>query len=370
MCYRAPMTRLVEKILTEAPPESGVSVLFERSPVATLLLATNGAVVMANPAAHRLLRCAPDRLVGASAALFFPELWRGASRSSVEVNDEDPPRRMMARRPDGTLFPARLRIVQVDSDRGLEFLATIDDLTEFEAALTESAAAVAAANKEFETFIDVAAHDLRAPLRILTGFTDALDDECAQMLNDEGRSFLKEILISGRRMEGIIDGLLALARSARCEMGCESLDLSTLVDLVLYELRHGELERSAECHVEPNMNGWGDVRLMMTVLRNLIGNAWKFTGRTPSAIIRVYTEQRDGKTWYCVTDNGAGFDMAHAGRLFKPFTRLHRQDEFPGHGIGLATVQRIVQRHAGEVEVQAAVGEGATVRFTLAPRPE
>jgi PAS domain S-box-containing protein len=370
MCYRAPMTRLVEKILTDTPPESGAALLFDRSPVATLLLGANGSVVMANAAAHRLLRCASDRLVGASAALMFPELWRGAGRSSVEVNDDDPPRRMIARRPDGTTFAARLRIVQVSSEDGLQFLMTVEDLTEFERSLDESAAAVTAANREFETFIDVAAHDLRAPLRILTGFTDALDDECAQLLNDEGRSFLKEILVSGRRMEGIIDGLLGLARAARCEMNCESLDLSTLVELVFYELRHGETARSAECHVDADVNGWGDVRLMMTVLRNLIGNAWKFTGRTPDAVIRVHTEQRDGKTWYCVTDNGAGFDMAHAGRLFKPFTRLHRQDEFPGHGIGLATVQRIVQRHGGELAAHGEVGQGATIRFTLAARPD
>jgi signal transduction histidine kinase len=365
------MTNLVEKILTGVPEVSGADALFERSPVATLLLGVNGAVLEANAAAHRLLRCAPGRLQGASAALLFPELWRGTARVSEDVGDEDLPRRVMTRRFDGTSFAGQLRIVQLEGRGGIEFLATLEDMSAIEAELAARAAAVSAANKEFETFIDVAAHDLRSPLRILTGFTEALDDECKSMLNEEGRTFLKEIITASSRMEGIIDGLLALARSARAEMACEVLDLTTLVDLVLYELRHSESERPVECEVEAGLGAWGDVRLMMTVLRNVLGNAWKFTGRTTTpAKIRVYSEQRHGKLWFCVTDNGAGFDMAHADRLFKPFTRLHRQDEFPGHGIGLATVHRIVSRHGGTVEAEAAVGQGATVRFTLAPRPD
>jgi PAS domain S-box-containing protein len=367
------MTNLVEKILIGAPEVSGTDALFERSPVATLLLGFNGAVLKANAAAHRLLSCAPGRLEGASAALLFPELWRGTARVSEDVGDGDPPRRVMTRRFDGTSFAAQLRISQLDGGDGadgIEFLATLEDLTAIEAELAARAAAVTAANKEFETFIDVAAHDLRSPLRILTGFTEALDDECAALLNEEGRTFLKEIITASGRMEGIIDGLLALARSARAEMACEVLDLTTLADLVFYELRHGEAERPVECEVEAGLSGWGDVRLMMTVLRNVLGNAWKFTARTTPAKIRLYSERRRDALWYCVTDNGAGFDMTHADRLFKPFTRLHRQDEFPGHGIGLATVHRIVTRHGGQVEAEAAVGQGATVRFTLAPRPE
>jgi signal transduction histidine kinase len=364
------MTKLVEKIRSGAPDVSGPDAWFERSPVATLLLATNGAVVLANASAHRLLRYPPGRLEGASAALIFPELWSGGARVSADVGDEDPPRRVMTRCFNGSTFAGRLRIVQLEGSGGTDFLATVEDLTEFETELATHVAAVSAANKEFENFVDVAAHDLRAPLRILTGFTDALDDECSAMLNEEGRTFLKEITNASGRMEGIIDGLLALARSSRAEMACEVLDLTTLVELVFYELRHGETERLVECRVDADLSGWGDVRLMMTVLRNLLGNAWKFTGRTVPAEIRFHSELREGRPWFCVTDNGAGFDMAHADRLFKPFTRLHRQDEFPGHGIGLATVHRIVTRHGGQVEAEAAVGRGTTVRFTLAPRPD
>jgi signal transduction histidine kinase len=364
------MTNLVEKILIGAPEVFGRDALFEHSPIATLLLGANGTVLKANAAAHRLLRCAPGRLQGASAALLFPELWHGAARVSEDVGDGDSPRRVMTRRFDDSSFAGQLRITQLEGPGGIEFLATLEDLTAVETELAARTAAVSAANKDFETFIDVAAHDLRAPLRILTGFTEALDDECRAMINDEGRTFLKEIITASRRMEGIIDGLLALARSARAEMACEVLDLTTLADLVFYELRHSDTERPVECKVDAGLSAWGDVRLMMTVLRNVLGNAWKFTGRTSPAEIRVYSEERRGHRWFCVTDNGAGFDMAHADRLFKPFTRLHRQDEFPGHGIGLATVHRIVSRHGGQVEAEAAVGQGATVRFTLAPQPD
>jgi signal transduction histidine kinase len=279
-------------------------------------------------------------------------------------------RRLPARRLDGTTFPAQVRVAAIGEGNGRALLMTVDDMTEFDAALAQRDAAVATANKEFESFIDVAAHDLRAPLRILSGFADALDDECGATLNEEGRGFLDEILKASDRMEGLIDGLLALARSGRAEMHCEKVDLTTLIDLVLYELRHAAAERAVECEVEAGLTVWADVRLVTTVLRNVLGNAWKYTMRNEQPRIRCHSEQRDGRTWICVTDNGAGFDMAHAQRLFKPFTRLHRQDEFPGHGLGLATVHRIVQRHGGEVSAEAVVDRGAAVRFWLPDSPD
>jgi signal transduction histidine kinase len=360
-----------EKILSEpAAARDAALSYFESLPVPALLLASNGAIVAANAASHALLGAAPGELAGRSAALHFPELWSGSARSSAELADSDPPRRVTARRADASSFPARLRFANVAALGAAHFMVSIEDLGDFERQLGERAAEVVAANSEFEKFIDVAAHDLRAPLRILTGFADALDDETSGSLSEDAATFLKEIRTAGARMEGIIDGLLSLARSGRAQMHCESLDLTTLVELVYYELRHSGTPREVECRVAPDLSGWGDVRLMMTALRAIIGNAWKFTGRTPAASIRFHAEEREGRTWFCVTDNGAGFDMAHATRLFKPFTRLHRQDEFPGHGMGLATAQVIVRRHGGHIEADAAPGAGATIRFCLAPRPD
>jgi signal transduction histidine kinase len=189
-------------------------------------------------------------------------------------------------------------------------------------------------------------------------------------MNEDGRGFLKEILKASDRMEGLIDGLLTLSRAGRAEMTCENLDLSTLIELVSFELRHEQPEREVDFQGEAGMSVWGDVRLMMTVLRTLLGNAWKYTGHTEKPVVRCHTEERDGHRWVCVSDNGAGFDMAHADRLFKPFTRLHRQDEFMGFGLGLATVHCIVKRHGGEIRAQAAVGKGATIRFRLKGPPD
>lgn len=355
------MTHLVERILSEpgAAPDPALA-YFERLPVAALLLAADGHIVAANAAAHALFGATPGDLTGRAGALYCFET----------PAEPESPRRVNAQRVDGSTFPARLRVAAIAGHARANRMVIVEDLSEFERELAVRAAEVVAANREFEKFIDVAAHDLRAPLRILSGFANALEDETHGMLNEDAASFMKEIRTSSARMEGIIDGLLMLARSTRAEMSCESLDLTTLAELVCFELRHSGSARDVTWQIAPDLNAWGDVRLMMTVLRALIGNAWKFTGRTTGASIRFYPEVRDGRTWFCVSDNGAGFDMAHAERLFKPFTRLHRQDEFPGHGMGLATAEVIVRRHGGGIEAEATPGVGATIRFWLGPRPE
>jgi len=353
------MTTLVEKILTGLVPDTGgAGELFDLHPAPSLLLERSGVITAANNAALRLFRCDSRVLVGGAMVTFFPEL----GRTIAEVRGPASHARVAVRRSDASNFIARVHLAPLAEDPYATLLVTLEDLTDFEDA-------IAANNKELESFMSVAGHDLRGPLRILKGFADALEDECGAVLNEEGRGFLKEILKASDRMDGLIDGLLTLSRAGRTEMSCESLDLSTLVELVAYELRHGKVDREVDFKGEAGMMVWGDVRLMMTVLRTLLGNAWKYTSHTASPSVRCYSEERDGKRWICVADNGAGFDMAHADRLFKPFTRLHRQDEFMGYGLGLATVHRIVKRHGGEIEAEAKVGAGTTIRFWLQPSP-
>ena len=353
------MTNLAEKNVAERLLTSVTrNPLFIRHPVPSLLFDRAGMVIEANESARSLFRCEAPALEGAPMLGLFPEL-AGLLGANSQVSDL---RQVAVRRPDGSNFIARVQIVAPGGSTDAPLLATIEDTTEYEQELS-------AANKEFEAFTSAAGHDLRGPLRILKGFAEALDDECGSVLNEEGKSFLQEILKASDRMEGLIDGLLALSRASRMEMACEKLDLTTLVEIVAYDLRHGKTAREVDCTVEPNVNGWGDVRLITQALRILLGNAWKYTSRTNTGKIRFHTEIRDGRTWYCVTDNGAGFDMTHASRLFQPFIRLHRQDEFPGYGIGLATVQRIVKRHGGEIEAESAVNEGTTIRFWLPPIP-
>ena len=176
--------------------------------------------------------------------------------------------------------------------------------------------------------MSVAGHDLRGPLRILKDSPTRSRTNAGRSLNEEGRAFLKEILKASDRMDGLIDGLLTLSRAGRAEISCESLDLGTLVELVHYELRHGTGRSRRGLRVRAGIYAWGDVRLMMTILRTLIGNAWKYTSRRRGR--RALHTESATATLVCVTDNGAGFDMGQADRLFQPFTRLHRQDEFAG----------------------------------------
>jgi light-regulated signal transduction histidine kinase (bacteriophytochrome) len=310
--------------------------LFELHPAPSLLFGRDGVLVQANAALQQLLRASGRSLDGTRLAEFFPEV-------ATQLADLRAPvclPRVAVRRPDGSNFIARVQAVP-DSWHGLS-LGMVEDLTEREQEL-------AAANKEFEALTSAAGHDLRGPLRILKGFAEALDDECGAVLNEEGKTFLKEIFKASDRMDGLIDGLLTFSRAGRAELSCENLDVGTLAELVHYDLRHAATAHTVAFDMQPGISAWGD--------------------RKPQAAVRLYTEQREGLTWICVSDNGAGFDMNQAARLFRPFTRLHRQDEFAGHGMGLATVSRIVQRHGGRIEAEGAVGEGATVRFWL-PRPE
>jgi light-regulated signal transduction histidine kinase (bacteriophytochrome) len=331
--------------------------LFELHPAASLLYGRNGVIVQANGALQQQLRAHGNSLDGARLVEFFPEV----ATQLAELRTPLCLRRVAVRRPDGSNFIARVQALP-DAWHGLS-LACVEDLSEHEQEL-------AAANKEFESLTSAAGHDLRGPLRILKGFAEALDDECGAVLNEEGKTFLKEIVKASDRMEGLIDGLLTFSRAGRAELSCENLDVGTLVELVHYDLRHTDTERSVRFDMQPGITAWGDVRQMMTILRTLLGNAWKYTSRTSQPAVRFYTEEREGLTWICVSDNGAGFDINQTGRLFRPFTRLHRQDEFAGHGMGLATVSRIVQRHGGRIEAEGMVGQGATVRFWLPRAPD
>jgi signal transduction histidine kinase len=346
------MTNLAANIFEAEVETCGASPLFERHPAPSLLFTRDGLIAHVNAAARRILYAHDADLAGTPLANICPGLAAPFEGGRIAV-----------RRIDGSLFNARVQVTPAGGQGDSLLLACIEDLSDLEREIDS-------ANREFEALTSAAGHDLRGPLRILKGFTEALEDECGAMLNDEGRKLLQEIIHAGDRMEGLVDGLLAYSRAGRSEMSRENLDLTTLIELVFYELRHGQDERHVDCHAEPGLNAWGDVRLMMTVLRNVIGNAWKFTSRKARSHIRCHKVEQGGRHWICVTDDGAGFEMAQATRLFAPFTRLHRQDEFPGHGLGLATAQRIVRRHGGEIAAESAPGKGTSVRFWLPPQPE
>ena len=230
-----------------------------------------------------------------------------------------------------------------------------------------------AANAELESFAYAVSHDLRAPLRALSGFSQALMEDYGDRLDGEAQVYLRQIDQASRRMGALIDGILTLSRSTRGERRLDPVDLSRLARRLLTEHAQAEPERQVDWMVEPEMRTQGDPTMLEVVMRNLIDNAWKYTSKTTAATIEIGAEdgpaEQPGQRWFYVADNGAGFDMAYTERLFKPFQRLHRQDEFPGMGIGLATVQRIVHRHGGVIEARGTAGGGARFRMTL-PVPD
>ena len=232
------------------------------------------------------------------------------------------------------------------------------------AELRQYAAQLEAANRELEAFSYSVSHDLRAPLRSIDGFSQALIEDCEHLLDERGKDHLRRVRAAAERMGHLIDDLLELSRATRSEMRREMVDLSELARRAVAELKAAQPERRVAIEIASDMVVNGDRQLLWLVMRNLLDNAWKFTSRQERAWIRVGVTE-DGERAYYVRDNGAGFDMAYANKLFGAFQRLHATSEFPGTGVGLALVQRIVQRHGGRVWAEGAVGAGATFYFTL-----
>ncbi|MDT7838865.1 sensor histidine kinase [Aquabacterium sp. OR-4] len=230
-------------------------------------------------------------------------------------------------------------------------------------------AELSAANAELDAFAYAVSHDLRAPLRAMSGFSQALLEDHGPALDAQAQAYLGQIIQASARMGELIEGLLTLSRSVRGVLGSGEVDLGVLAEQALADLRRAEPQRVVQVSLAPGLRAQGDRRMLGAVMANLLGNAWKYTAGRADAQIEVGMRQIDGERWFFVRDNGVGFDMAHGGRLFKVFARLHRQDEFPGLGIGLATVQRIIHRHGGRVMAESALGAGATFRFTLPERP-
>ncbi len=236
---------------------------------------------------------------------------------------------------------------------------------ELERRVLDRTAQLEAANKELEAFSYSVSHDLRAPLRSIDGFSQALLEDYADRLDEQGRDYLSRVRSASQRMGHLIDDLLMLSRITRSEMQHEVVDLSELAKEIASGLQQRETERILEFVIEEGLVVNGDRRLLKIMMENLLDNAWKFTGRHPRARIEFGAEEQDGTRMYFVRDDGAGFDMAYVNKLFVPFQRLHTPAEFPGTGIGLTSVQRVIHRHGGKVWAEGEVAKGATFYFSL-----
>jgi PAS domain S-box-containing protein len=301
-------------------------------------------------------------------------------RKAMETNEKGAYEQRFLR-PDGSIgyYHSTFQGKYDDGGNLISIVGTVQDITErkraeeeikrlnadLEGRIRERTAQLEASNKELESFAYSVSHDLRAPLRAMDGFSAVLLSGYPDKLDEQGRHYLNRIQAASQRMGQLINDLLNLSRVTRGEFITRQVDLSTLAREIAAELQARDPQRKAEFAIDPQMVVQGDAHLLRIALENLLGNAWKFTGPRPQAHIEVGLAEQAGERIYFVRDDGVGFDMTYADKLFTPFQRLHGMREFPGTGIGLATVQRIITRHGGRVWPEAAVDQGATFFFTI-----
>jgi PAS domain S-box-containing protein len=354
---------------------------------AILMLDPEGNVLSWNAGAERLIGYRAEDILGLPISRFYPE---DGGHPSAEDALATAAREGHFReegwrvRRDGSRFWADVTLTAL-RDRGgaLRGFATIThDMTdrraadeqirtlnaELEQRVRLRTAELAQAVSELEAFAYSVSHDLRAPLRAIDGFSQALlGHGGGDRLDDKGRHYLARIRAGAQRMSELIDDLLLLSRVSRSELCHGPVDIGEIASAIVAEQRRRQPERAVEVSVASGMAATGDRRLLVIALENLIGNAWKFTSRRTPAHIEVGVEPREGETVFFVRDDGAGFDMAYADKLFGAFQRLHEASEFEGTGIGLATAQRVISRHGGRIWAEARPGQGATFFFTLGP---
>jgi signal transduction histidine kinase len=262
----------------------------------------------------------------------------------------------------------QIKVLQALADTTAVALENVRIYGELEQRVKDRTAALEAANKELEAFSYAVSHDLRAPLRAIDGFTKAFMDDYGATLAEQGRRHLERVCSASKRMAQLIEDLLFLSRTAQSQVRRDTVNVSKVAQEVIVDLRARDAARSVDVVVAENVLAHADPRLLRIVMENLLSNAWKFTSKQEHPRIEVGTlSTENGEAAYYVRDNGAGFDMAYAQTLFGVFQRLHSQSDYPGTGVGLATVRRIIAKHGGRIWGESEAGRGATFTFTLPP---
>lgn len=370
-----------EKLLRES--ERRFATIFARGPVAIgISQLDSGVIVDVNEAWLRMFSGRRDEVIGQTAAelnFYNDRSLRGEVLRKLQAGGSVENREIALRRSNGELFDGLFSAEIIEIAGKAHLLVMVVDITERKAAeqalnelnldldrrVQERTAELSTANRELDSFAYAVSHDLRAPLRAMSGFAQALQEDYGERLDGEAKMYLEQIGQASSKMSQLIDGILSLSRSTRGDLQRGRVDLSALARRLLGELARREPQRQVDWQVEDGLQVNGDAAMLEIALTNLLDNAWKYTARQPLANIRVHAAKLGEQAAICVSDNGAGFDMAYAERLFQPFQRMHRQEEFPGIGVGLATVQRIVHRHGGVIQAEASPGHGARFCFAI-----
>ena len=351
---------------------ASLAALVESSADAIIGKSLEGIVTSWNEGARRLFGYSSEEIIGRPISLIVPAerepefvaMLKAVSAGHVQHFDT------VRRRKDGKLVDVSLTLSPVRNTAGrvISVSKVARDVTERRRAERELARAketAEAASRELEAFSYSVAHDLRAPLRGMNGFAQVLLNEYKDKFDAEGQDWLSEILLNANRMGALIDALLSLSKVTRSALKREAVDLAALARETAAALQAQEPARSVEFAIQDDLRAKADATLTRALIENLLGNAWKFTRNAAHPQISLGASELNGETVFFVRDNGAGFDMAYAQKLFAPFQRLHSNQDFPGTGIGLATVQRIVRRHGGRIWAEGTVNVGATFSFTL-----
>lgn len=352
------------------------------SAIGMVLLDRNGAILESNPAMAEIAGVSQATLSGTLFRSYLADMHDDVTRTqelqALREGVHRSTRRL--RRHDGDIREVHLAstLMPGDDTNDVARLVQVDDVTErmraeaqvhalnrtLESRVEQRTRELTQANRELESFAYIVSHDLRAPLRSIDGFGRILAERYDAVIDAQGQDYLARVRNAASRMDELIDALLKMSRISRGEFKRTPLDLTRMATDVLSELRQTEPDRDVAVRIAPDLKADGDAALVRNLLENLLGNAWKFTANTGRATIEFGAEP--GGVFY-VADNGAGFNADYAGKLFRPFQRLHRDDEFKGHGVGLASVRRIVERHGGAIDATGRPDGGATFRFTLAP---
>ena len=357
--------------------------LLSSMPDALIIVNAEGKIVGSNAQTGKLFGYSDRELQGGSMALLVPERFRKTQRQYYAAHFS--PRgglvpemttELCGLHKDGREFPIEISTKPLAAEKGLVVTSAIRDITDrkrveqqiskLNKELERRAVELENANKELEAFSYSVSHDLRSPLQNIDSFSQILMEDYANQLDAEGLDYVQRLRGSCQHMQDIIEALLALSNMMRKELLVDHFDLTALANAVAADLKQKNPDRLVDWVIAEGLTAEGDAQLLRVVLENLFGNAWKFTANRPRARIEFGAlPQSNGARTYFVRDDGAGFDMAHAGHLFKPFKRLHDQSEFRGTGIGLATVQRVIHRHQGKIWAEGVVNHGATFCFTL-----